>query len=316
MTTTATMNPPVSGSATGTASGKGAAAPAVRSHSLHTEFVSEVDVRIVDALDNPAAMAAIRTLWQKTPVLVFRRQSMEEAELVRFSQYFGTCDSAGRKDIQSPYQDEIIYFSTLRYADGRFVGGFAGGDDVDWHSDQTFRQSPATGAILYGVEVPRDGGDIYWANQYGAYESLPADIKTLIDGRTGTYRYAKRMAIMNALELKGTAKGAEMAALPDVFHPVVLTHPISGRKSLYADPTTLVSIDGLSDDENARVLPVLFEAGGDQSLVYRHKVHNGDVLMWDNGCTMHRRDVMRLDQPRLMKRTTFKVPSDAHCVPT
>ena len=288
----------------------------LKARSLHSEFAAEVDVRIVDVLDDPAAMASIKALWQKNPVLIFRRQSMEEDELVRFSEYFGRCQSAGRKDILSPYQDEIIYFSTLRYADGRFVGGFAGGDDVDWHSDQTFQQSPATGAILYGVEVPHDGGDIYWANQYGAYDGLPDDIKALIEGRTGTYRYAKRLAIMNSLELKGTAKAAEMAAMPDAIHSLVLTHPVTGRKSLYADPTTLVAISGLSDAENARVLPILFKAGGDPSLVYRHKIKCGDVLMWDNGCTMHRRDVMRLDQPRLMKRTTFRVSPDAHCVPT
>ncbi|MET0543770.1 MAG: TauD/TfdA family dioxygenase, partial [Variovorax sp.] len=71
----------------------------------------------------------------------------------------------------------------------------------------------------------------------------------------------------------------------------------------------------LSEAENARVLPILFEAGGDPSLVYRHKVHNGDLLMWDNGCTMHRRDEMRIDQPRLMKRTTFRLPASEYSAP-
>jgi taurine dioxygenase len=287
----------------------------LKTRPLHSDFAVQVDVRIAEILDDAESIEQIRALWRQSPVLVFRRQSLEESELVRFSEYFGKCESAGRKDILSPYQDEIIYFSTLKYSDGRFVGGFAGGEDVDWHSDQTFRQRPATGAMLYGVEVPRDGGDIYWANQYGAYDKLPSDVKALIDGRTGLYRYSKRLAIMNATELKDTPKAKEMAALPDAFHPVVLTHPITGRKALYADPTTLVSIEGLTPQQNERVLPILFEAGGDPSLVYRHKVHNGDVIMWDNGCTMHRRDEMRLDQPRLMKRTTFRVPANEHCVP-
>jgi alpha-ketoglutarate-dependent taurine dioxygenase len=100
-----------------------------------------------------------------------------------------------------------------------------------------------------------------------------------------------------------------------VFHPVVLQHPKTGRKSLYADPTTLVSIEGLSQAENDRVLPLLFEAGGDSSLVYQHKVMPGDIMMSDNDCTMHRCDPMRLDQPRLMKRTTFRLPREEHCVP-
>ena len=284
---------------------------------LHSDFVVEIEDRIEELLDDGDAIARLRALWQRSPVLIFRRQSLEESEQVRFSELFGHCESASRKDIESPYHAEIIYFSTLRYADGRFVGGFAGGDDVDWHSDQTYRVRPATGAMLYGVEVPQGGGDIYWANQYGAWDRLPADVRQLIDGRTGTYRYAKRMAILNTLELKDkeSPQAKAMAALPDAFHPVVLTHPVTGRKALYADPTTLVSIEGLSDAENARVLPLLFEAGGSPELVYRHKIRNGDLMLWDNGCTMHRRDEMRIDQPRLMKRTTFRVSEALHCVP-
>lgn len=282
---------------------------------LHTDFAVEVNESIMKMVDDPQAIEALKELWQHSPVLVFRRQSLDESELVRFTECFGKCETSGRKDIQSPYHEQIIYFSTLKYSDGRFVGGFAGGDDVDWHSDQTFQVRPATGAMLYGTEVPRDGGDIYWANQYGAWDRLPKDVQELIDGRTGIYRYAKRYAMLNTLELKDKEKANALLSLPDARHPVMLTHPQTGRKSLYADPTTLISIDGLSEEENARVLPVLFEAGGHPSLVYRHKVRNGDLLMWDNGCTMHRRDEMRIDQPRLMKRTTFRLSPADYSVP-
>ena len=287
----------------------------LRTSPLHSDFAVEVHAPVMDMVDNPDAIEELKGLWQKSPVLVFRRQSLDEAELVRFTDRFGKCESSARKDIQSPYHEEIIYFSTLKYADGRFVGGFAGGDDVDWHSDQTFQLRPATGAMLYGTEVPRDGGDIYWADQYAAWDRLPRDIQQLIDGKRGTYRYAKRYAILNTLELKDKEKANAMLSLPDAHHPVVLTHPRSGRKSLYADPTTLVAIEGLSEQENARVLPILFGAGGDPAGVYRHKVHNGDLLMWDNGVTMHRRDEMRLDQPRLMKRTTFRLPASDYSAP-
>jgi len=287
----------------------------LRHQVLHPGFVVQVDERIDQLLGSEPAMDRIRQLWQNAPVLIFRRQSLEEDEQVRFSSALGSCESAARKDIQSPYHEEIIYFSTLKYSDGRFVGGFAGGDDVDWHSDQTFRERPATGAMLYGTEVPHDGGDIYWANQYGAWDLLPKDIQQLIEGKKGTYRYAKRYAMLNALELKDKEKANAMLSLPDAQHQLVLTHPRTGRKALYADPTTLVAIEGLSEAEAARVMPILFAAGGDPSLVYRHKVHNGDLLMWDNGCTMHRRDEMRLDQPRIMKRTTFRLSASDYPVP-
>lgn len=280
---------------------------------LHSTFVAQVHAPIMDLVDDPDAIEQLKLLWQKSPLLIFRRQAVEEDELVRFTERFGKCESAARKDIQSPYHEEIIYFSTLKYSDGRFVGGFAGGEDVDWHSDQTFRVRPATGAMLYGVEVPHDGGDIYWADQYGAYERLPDDVRKAIEGRTGTFRYAKRYAKLNPLELKGKAQ--DLLNLPDPHHPLVLTHPRTGRKALYADPTTLVAIDGIPQAESERILPILFEAGGHPSLVYRHKVKGGDVMMWDNGCTMHRRDEMLLTQPRLMKRTTFRLPVGEYCMP-
>lgn len=282
---------------------------------LHSDYAVQVHGQVTDFVDDPDAIEQLKQLWQKAPLMIFRRQSLEEGELVRFTEHFGGCETSGRKDIQSPYHDQIIYFSTLKYANGNFVGGFAGGEDVAWHSDQTFQTRPATGAMLYGTEVPRDGGDIYWADQYGAWNRLPRDIQQLIEGRTGIYRYAKRYAMLNALELKDKAKANAMLSLPDAKHHVVLTHPRTGRKALYADPTTLVAVDGLSEEENARVLPILFEAGGHKSLVYHHKVHNGDLMMWDNGCTLHRRDEMRLDQPRLMKRTTFRLAASDYCAP-
>jgi taurine dioxygenase len=282
---------------------------------LHSDFAVEVHGRVMDFVDSPDAIEELKAQWQKSPVMIYRRQSLEESELVRFSEHFGRCESTGRKDIQSPYHEQIIYFSTLKYADGRFVGGFAGGDDVDWHTDQTYQVRPATGAMLFGTEVPRDGGDIYWANQYGAWDLLPKDIQQLIEGKTGVFRYAKRYALLNALELKDKEKANAMLSLPDARHPLVLTHPRTGRKALYADPTTLIEIEGLSKAESERVMPILFKIGGDPSLVYRHKVHNGDLLMWDNGCTMHKRDEMRLDQPRLMKRTTFRLSGSDYIVP-
>lgn len=289
--------------------------PAIHVTALHPGLAAQVHAAIPDIVGDPDAILQLKTLWTQFPVMIFRRQALEESELIRFTQHFGACDATVRADIQSPYHEQILYFSTLKYADGRYVGGFAGGEDVAWHSDQTYQVRPATGAILYGTEVPCDGGDLYWADQYGAWDRLAPDVQGLIEGRMGTYRYAKRYAALNTLELKDKAKANAMLALPDAQHPVVLVHPKTGRRALYADPTTLVSISGLSEEENARVLALLFDAGGHATLTYRHQVRNGDLMMWDNGCTMHRRDSMRLDQPRLMKRTTFRLSANDYCVP-
>lgn len=285
--------------------------------SLILHFVAQVKGQVSDLLQDPAAMDELKALWRDYPVIIFRKQMLEEQEQIAFCNAFGQCEAIPRKDIMSPYHQEIIYFSTLRYADGSFLGGFAGGDDVQWHSDQTYLPSPATGAALYGLEVPKGGGDIYWANEYAAYESLPDDVKGQIEGKTGRFSYAKRLEIFNPKELsdKTTEQATKMKQLPEVFHPVVLTHPVTGRKAIYADPTTLMQIEGFSKEENDRILPILFEAGGRKDFSYRHKVNNGDLMLWDNGCTMHRRDEMRLDQPRLMKRTTFRLSPQAYCTP-
>lgn len=278
---------------------------------LRPDFVTQVDAQISDIVQNDALIEEIKRIWQTSPVILFRKQSLAEEEQVAFSSKFGSCIEIHRKDNVSPYESKIVYFSTLRYADGRMVGGFSNGDEAGWHADQTYTPNPATGAILYGVEVPRDGGDMYWSDQYGAYNLLPDDVKALIEGKVGTFRYAKNV---NNSEVKGKEK--EMLALPDGLHEVVITHPMTGKKCLYADPTRLVSIAGLSEEENERILPILFKAAQDPSLAYRHGVKSGDVMMWDNGTTLHKRDAISLEQPRLMKRTTFRLPPDTHALPS
>lgn len=282
---------------------------------LHRNFAAEVDLRIGEALGDAGTIAALKLLWQQYPVMIFRRQALEEEEQVRFSSLFGECIRIHRKDNVSPYQPEIVYFSTLRYANGRHVGAFAEGEELEWHTDQSYTPHPATGAILHGVEVPRNGGEMSWADQYGAYDLLPKDVQGAIEGKIGIYRYAKRLGIMNASELQGNETARAAAALPDGVHPLVLQHPVTKRKALYADPTVLMTIQGLSEAENQRIMPILFAAGGHPSLVYRHRTRNGDLMMWDNGCTMHRRDAIAPEQPRLMKRTTFRLSPVEHCVP-
>lgn len=287
----------------------------IRTRPLHPAFGLEVlDASLADLARDDEAIAELTSLWRSHLVLVYRRQSVTEDELAAFSARFGELEVVSRADIQSPFRPEIIYFSTLRYADGRTVGGFAGGEEVDWHSDQTFRPNPATGAILYGVEVPPRGGDFYWANQFMAFESLPGDVQRLIDGHTGVYSYAKRLGIFRASELKDK-EGSLASQHPPVRHPVVLTHPRTGRKALYADPSTLVEIEGLTDAQNAEILPQLFAAGIAPEVVCRHTMSQGDVLMWDNGSVMHRRDPVDPLHPRLMKRTTMRLPRADHCLP-
>jgi taurine dioxygenase len=262
---------------------------------------------------SPETVSEIREVWRDNVVIVFRRQALDEEDLLRVSRYFGDPEAISRKDILSPYHPEIAYMSNFRYLDGRTIGAFADDKDVGWHSDQTFRERPATGALLYGVEVPPDGGAISYANQYLAYERLPEDVRRKIEGRSGIFSYNKRLTRFTPAELKD--KIDEMKRTPDVRHPIVLAHPVTGRKALYADPNTLASIDGLPQEESDALIETLVSAATDPSLVYRHVSRVGDVVMWDNGCALHRRDGVDNDMPRLMKRTTFHLPRHLHPVP-
>jgi taurine dioxygenase len=278
---------------------------------LKPGLATQIDVEIHRLIEHPALIGEVRRIWQTSPVIIFRRQLMHEHEQVRFSSMFGECMEIHRKDNVSPHQPKIVYFSTLRYNDGRPVGAFNNGDEAAWHSDQTYTARPATGAMLYGVEVPRDCGDMSWADQYGAYALLPEDVKRSIAGKVGVFRYAKDP---DYPEVKTNPKLAY--SLPDALHEVVITHPVTGRKSLYVDPTRLVELQGLSKEENERVLPILFKAACDDSLVYCHTVESGDVMLWDNAATLHRREPLSMTQPRLMKRTTFYLPKAAHGLPS
>jgi len=246
-------------------------------------------------------------------VLVIRRQLLSEEDLVRFAGAFGELESTIYTKGVSPYHREVIYISNLKYPDGGDVG-LLGDGELRWHSDQTYRTRPATGSMLYGLEVTTTSGSTYWANQYLAYESLPDDVKRAIDGRTGVFSYGRRLETFYPKAQKNDQDLKERAP-QNAVHPIVLTNPVTGRKALYADPVTITEIQGMAKDESDRLLAVLAEHCALPDAVYRHQWQQGDVVFWDNGCTLHRRDPIEADRARFMKRMTIFLRGDTHCLP-
>jgi taurine dioxygenase len=280
---------------------------------LHDYFGLEIhDLDLSQPVD-PQVTDRIAALVSEHGVLLFRRQLLTEADLIRFARAFGELETTIYTKGVSPYNPEVIYISNLKYPDGDNVG-LLGDQELDWHSDQTYRARPATGSILYGLEVPSTSGSTYWANQYLAYESLPDQVKLAIEGKIGIFSYAKRLEVFYPKDQKDdrelTSRAPEVAP-----HPIVLSHPVTGRKALYADPVTLLRIEGLTPKENEHVLGALTEHACNSQFVYRHEWRQGDVLFWDNGCTLHRRDPIQGDHPRFMKRMTIYLRPDRHCVP-
>jgi alpha-ketoglutarate-dependent taurine dioxygenase len=232
---------------------------------------------------------------------------------VRFAGAFGELEKTIYTKGVSPYHPEVIYISNLKYPDGGNVG-LLGDQELHWHSDQTYRERPATGSMLYGLEVTSTSGCTHWANQYLAYESLPEEVKRAIDGKSGVFSYAKRLEVFYPKEQKNDqdlAKRAPQAAV----HPIVLANPVTGRKALYADPVTLQEIQGVSKEENARLLGILTQHCALPDAVYQHGWQQGDVVFWDNGCTLHRRDPIAADRARFMKRMTIYLRGERHCLP-
>ena len=286
--------------------------------SLHTTPLKKnfgLEVRGVDLSTQVGdeQTAQLDALLAQHGVLVFRRQLLGEEDLVRFAGAFGELEKTIYTNGVSPYNPEVIYISNLKYPSGGNVG-LLGDQELDWHSDQTYRTRPATGSMLYGLEVTSASGRTYWANQYLAYESLPADVQRAIDGRSGVFSFARRLEVFYPKDHVNDPKLLTRAP-ESAIHPIVLTNPLTGRKALYADPVTLTEIQGVPKDESDRLQAILTRHCAGPDAIYEHHWRQGDVVFWDNGCTLHRRDPIEGERARFMKRMTIYLRGERHCLP-
>lgn len=261
----------------------------------------------------PADADTLRALWSQHALVLIRRQSLSERDLVNFSALFGQVERREvRSDWRSKFQPEITMITNLRNIENQPIGGLAEGE-LQWHSDQAYVLHPATGAILHAIELPPQGGNTSWANLSLAWDALPAGLKQRIEGRKGIFSYAKRLGIYNSAD-RGNVEEIRKKT-PDVAHPLVLTHPVTGRKSLYLDPTTLERIEGLDSTASDALVTELVTAATQPRFVYVHEWQVGDVIMWDNACLLHRRDDFERTHNRLMKRTTIALNPTRHFIP-
>ena len=258
-----------------------------------------------------AAVDDIREAWSTRGVLVFRRQVLTEDELVAFGARFGKPVPIVRADWASDVRAEVTHISNLKDAAGRPIGR-PGSGEVAWHTDQSYRARPATGTFLYAVEVPRDGGNTYFANLQLAYEALPRWIKDRIAGRRGIFNYARRVT---GYEDEKPLPEEVRKETPDVMHALTQVHPVTGRTSLYIDPSTVTGIEGLPADEGRALLDEINAHAVRPEFVYEHRWRVGDLVMWDNGFLMHRRDPYDPAHRRYLKRTSVALPPERHIVP-
>ena len=239
-------------------------------------------------------------------VVSFPRQSLGAASLKAFSERFGKLEINVAGKYQEPGMPEVMILSNI-VENGTPIGLADAGQD--WHTDMSYSSMIAFCNILYGIEIPhRDGeplGCTEFCNMHAAYDGLPAEIKTRLDGMTVLHDFNKFWEMMR--REKGSQRPplteAQRAAKPPVSHPLFLTHPITGRKVLYANPGYSVRINELPPEESDEMLAYLFAHQLQDKYRYRHRWTVGDVLMWDNMGTIHNAVAdYRPDERRLIKR--------------
>jgi len=210
-----------------------------------------LEVRDIDlAVAGQPAFEAIRQLWQRAPLLLFRRQSLTEDELLNFSRCFGTLDVNIGGTAPSERNPEILCVSNLMRQDGTAVGGLSN-DELVWHTDQIYRERPASGSIFMGVEMPDGAGMTSFCNMAAAYDALPDDLKTQVDGKRAVCKYGARnpLSTFMASQTEKTfrrnieSEDDERRSPGKARDPVPVCQVLSKRGVLEHDAADLASLD-------------------------------------------------------------------------
>ena len=279
---------------------------------LDNSFACEVlGLRLWEPLDD-RTIGELRDLWVDHPVLVFRRQALSEHELADFSALLGPLERIVRTDWASPVRPEVGVISNLKDGQGKPIGGLGDGE-IQWHSDQSYMLNPATGAMLYALELPPEGGTTSWVDLRAAYSVLPERLKDAVEGGRAIFDYTKRLAGYQGVDRVISEEAKRKT--PPVMHSLVHKHPITRRKALYLDSTTTVGIEGMEKGAGSALLDEVYEVATRPEFVYCHHWQIGDAVLWDNGVTMHRREPFDPSARRLMKRTTIFLCRERHVVP-
>jgi taurine dioxygenase len=186
---------------------------------------------------------------------------------------------------------------------GKEIGGL-GSYESKWHTDMSYNDIPPKASVLQAVELPRSGGDTGYANMYQAYETLPDETKARIANLTCKHDATRNSVGQLRRGYKATYEDRNEA--PGAIHPIVCTHPESGRKCLYLGRRALAFIPELSPEEGDALLDELWAHASQDRFVWYQHWRVGDIVLWDNRCTMHRRDAIDETQRRLLHRTQIK----------
>ncbi len=264
--------------------------------------IEGIDLRRPIAED---AAAALRDALARHAVIFFREQFLDIAQQKALTQVFGPL--ARSTYIEGMPEDPYV-IRVIKEADE--TGGVFGGA---WHSDLSFLEQPPAGSVLNAVEVPPYGGDTLWANQAAAWEALAPDLRALLDGRDAVHvgkPHGVKWSPSMAERMTGPIKIVrdDPKADEERYQPAVLTHPVTGRRSLYVNPIYVTRFDGMTEEESRPVLDRLYAHCTRPEFCCRFRWRPGTLAVWDNFSTLHYAVNDYAGFRRLMYRTTFSGP--------
>jgi taurine dioxygenase len=250
---------------------------------------------------DPDTAAGIYRAWLDHVVVVIRDQALSQADLLRISTCFGAVGDLGRP---TEYRTKghfdalpnIMLVSNIR-ENGEPIGSLPDGDMM-FHHDMLHSANPHKATVLYSVEVPSHGGNTLFANGYRAYDTLPDDLREALEGRDAFHHY----------NYGSTHVGDDLGvpAFSESTHPVFLTHEETGLKAIYVNRLMTRHVVDMDKDESAALLARLYDHSEQADFVYEHVWRKGDLVVWDNRCSMHGRTDFPTDERRLLWRVTIK----------
>jgi alpha-ketoglutarate-dependent taurine dioxygenase len=243
--------------------------------------------------------AKIKRAWENNCIALYRNQKLDELDQVRFASRFGELGIAvnDADPDKGGTHPAILYISNVK-VNGKVTGILPDGEML-FHSDTCYIERPHTASMLYAIEIPNSGGNTLYANCFRAYESLPDALKTRLAGKRA----------LNVYDYAG-APTTRAGTLPDdvkkYAHPVIRTHPPTGKKALYVNRMMTWAILDMEEVESREILDFLFDHQEKPEFVYEHAWTPGDVIMWDNRSALHARTDFDPNERRRLRRVTVR----------
>ncbi len=252
-------------------------------------------VDLATELDD-ATVAGIRQALLDNGVIFFRDQNLDPASLLALARRFGT--PAPYPFVAGTDYPEVVEVRKEPHEKLNF-GGL-------WHTDTSYMEKPPLGSVLYAVEVPPQGGDTLFSCMYRAYDALPEDLKKKLEGKIAINSSRKAAAAVTRTARIDDNPGEKKDEVFQSRHPIIRTHPETGKNALYCSDAHTVAIEGLDDTESTEILSRLYAEQQRESFVYRFQWRQGSVAFWDNRCTQHNAMNDYHGHRRVMLRVTIE----------